>query len=180
MWSKPVKRPNVFIGGEREDVDQSKIKENGTVRTTYKIDESFFEENQCIRLFGKNFVEKNKDKCRMLIGGKEYEVKEMMKKEEFEKYGIKEKDGILEVILKGEGINDMSYMFCDCNNLIKVDLSSFNTKDVEDMTNMFFGCESLTKLDLLSFNTENVKLMACMVYNCKNLTKLDLSSFNTQ
>ena len=179
MWSKPIKRPNVFIGGEREDVDQSKIKENGAVRTTYKIDERFFEENQCIRLFGKNFVEKNKDKCRMLIAGKEYEVKEMMKKEEFGEYGIKENDGVLEVRLKGKEIYDMSYMFCDCKSLIKVDLSSFNTRDIEDMTNMFFGCESLNKLDLLSFKTQNVKMMACMLYNCRNLIKLDLSSFNT-
>ena len=44
---------------------------------------------------------------------------------------------------------------------------------------MFYDCTSLEELDLSNFNTENVEITGCMFYNCTSLKKINLSSFNT-
>ena len=79
-----------------------------------------------------------------------------------------------------KNINNMSYMFCGCNSLTSLNLSNFNTQDVTDMGSMFEGCEKLTNLNLSSFNTKNVTDMKNMFRYCKSLTNLNLSNFNTQ
>ena len=73
----------------------------------------------------------------------------------------------------------MYYMFNGCSGLTSLDLSSFNTAKVVSMYTMFFGCSDLTSLDLSSFNTAKVVDMGYMFYGCSDLTSLDLSSFNT-
>ena len=178
MSSKGTKQPNEFIGRKRKDspIKNKIVKENGIAYMKYKL----FKRNKYIILFGKNFVENNKKKCKIIISGKEYEMVEEINVKEFEKYDIKEKDRTLEIILKGEKITDMSYMFDGCVNLIKLDLSSFNTQNVKDISSMFFRCEKLIKLDLSSFNTQNVTNMRHMFKFYQNLFKLDLSSFNTK
>ena len=54
----------------------------------------------------------------------------------------------------------MSDMFLHCTSLINLDLSDFNTKNVENINYMFFGCNSLKNLDLSNFNTQNLKYMS--------------------
>ena len=39
----------------------------------------------------------------------------------------------------------MSYLFAGCKSLKSLDLSSFNTTNVNDMESMFDGCSSLKK-----------------------------------
>ena len=51
----------------------------------------------------------------------------------------------------------MGYMFYECENLINLDLSNFNTNNVIDMSYMFYKCENLINIDLSGFNTKNVK-----------------------
>ena len=51
----------------------------------------------------------------------------------------------------------MSYMFSNCSSLTSLNLSNFNTNNVNDMRWMFSGCSSLTSLNLSNFNTDNVK-----------------------
>ena len=66
-------------------------------------------------------------------------------------------------------IDDCCKLFYECENIIKIDLSSFNTINVKDMRSMFKGCKNLINLDLSSFNTINVKYMYKMFEGCKNL-----------
>ena len=40
-------------------------------------------------------------------------------------------------------INDCSFMFCYCDNIIYIDLSNFNTSNVKNMEWMFSGCSNL-------------------------------------
>ena len=40
----------------------------------------------------------------------------------------------------------MSDMFSFCTNLVKVDLSSFNTKNVTNLESMFYECTCLIKI----------------------------------
>lgn len=74
---------------------------------------------------------------------------------------------------------DMSGMFCECEALQEVDLSSFDTSNVRDMNNMFYGCVSLREVDLSSFDTANVTDMTYMFQSCSSLYSLDLSGFDT-
>ena len=73
----------------------------------------------------------------------------------------------------------MSYMLSGCSKLISLDLSSFDTSQVESMSGMFDGCSRLASLDLSSFDTSNVTGMSRMFYGCSSLTSLDVSSFDT-
>ena len=64
------------------------------------------------KLFGKEFVEKNKDKCYLLINEKKYKLMEY--------YNIqtKKKEKNFEIkLIEEKRINDFSYMFSDCNKL---------------------------------------------------------------
>lgn len=72
----------------------------------------------------------------------------------------------------------MSEMFYGCTILPKIDLTHFNTANVQDMSNMFYGCTMLTSLDFSSFNTEKVTASEGMFTMCWSLTKLDLCNFN--
>ena len=160
-----------------ENKNQIKVYENGLAFMLYRIDINSFRN---IKIFGENFVTKNKENCKIFIGEKEYEIIDTIYVEDFNKYEIKSNDEILEIILKGKNIEDMSYMFSDCENLIKVDLSSFDTKNVISMYSMFSGCGNLIKVNLSLLNTQNVKNMAWMFCYCENLIKIDLSSFDTK
>ena len=76
-------------------------------------------------------------------------------------------------------VNNMNSMFYECKALQELNISSFDTTNVENMNSMFQGCNVLPKLELKHFNTAKVTTMSYMFYNCNALTELDLSSFNT-
>ena len=69
-------------------------------------------------------------------------------------------------------------MFYGCSSLTNIDLSNFNTNNVNNMGSMFSGCSSLTNIDLSNFNTNNVKDMGSMFSDCSSLTYINLSNFN--
>ena len=53
-------------------------------------------------------------------------------------------------------IQDCDGLFTFCQNITKIDLSSFDTKNVTNMNEMFSDCSNLENLDLSSFDTKNV------------------------
>ena len=77
-------------------------------------------------------------------------------------------------------IRNMSYMFSNCSSLKNINLSNFNTENVNNMDSMFSNCSSLKNINLSNFNTENVNNMSYMFNNCSSLEELDLSNFNTR
>jgi len=90
-----------------------------------------------------------------------------------------EKEGIYNIRIKLDiKIKHCTCMFGDCINLIEIDLSKFNTKNVTNMTCMFCGCSNLKNINLSSFNTKQVTDMTCMFGACHNLKSIDLSSFD--
>ncbi len=78
-----------------------------------------------------------------------------------------------------EDIENMSNMFANCKNLEMLNVSDFNTINVTSMCGMFSGCENLEEIDLSSFDTENVVDMHKMFFDCKKLKQLDLFNFDT-
>ena len=79
-----------------------------------------------------------------------------------------------------ENIVNMNSMFYECNSLTSINLSNVKTKKVTDMACMFAFCCSLTNINLSSFKTKHVLDIGCMFYECNSLTKIDLSNFNTE
>ena len=77
-------------------------------------------------------------------------------------------------------ITDCKNMFYNCSNIKSIDLSNFDTSEVNDMSWMFHGCVNLKTINLSKLNTEKVKNMKEMFSGCQTLSSLDLSSFNTK
>ncbi|WEV73958.1 BspA family leucine-rich repeat surface protein [Bifidobacterium sp. ESL0798] len=91
--------------------------------------------------------------------------------------------GLTQLDLSGfntANVEDMSDMFNGANALTSIRFSgNFTTGNVTSMSSMFNGCSLLASLDLSKFDTHSVKSMARMFAGCSTLTSLDLSKFNT-
>ena len=60
-------------------------------------------------------------------------------------------------------VTNMNQMFTDCSKLTEIKFTpSFNTEKVQDISKMFSRCNELIKLDLSSFNTSNITDMSEM------------------
>ena len=60
----------------------------------------------------------------------------------------------------------MKWMFGKCKKIKSLDLSNWNTSNVDDMSYMFSNCESLESLDLSGWDTHNVWYMDNMFKDC--------------
>ena len=143
---------------------------------TYGIKDNKKDSNLKIRLLGKEFVEKNKKNCSLIINGEIEELKE--------EYQLSDKNTELNVILLKENdeITDMSYMFYECENLLSIsDESKWKTDKVTDLSYMFYNCASLETLpkNLENLGTSNVKNMTYMFSGCKLLSKLNVKNWKT-
>ena len=83
--------------------------------------------------------------------------------------------------LKTNRVRNMGSMFENCSKLKDLDISSFNTSNVENMEYMFIGCkfDSLDFRNSKNFVTGKVTTMFRMFGECSNLKELDLRRFNT-
>ena len=140
-------------------------------------------EEDPVRIFGDDFVKKNKNNCYLLIDGKERELCETLTLNEFN-----EINGLLEIILIEKNIiTDMSYMFSDgvlnpqISLIIVSDKSEWDTTNVTNMSYMFYKCISLKYLPAISkWNTTNVSNMSGMFCGCQSLKSLpEISEWNT-
>ena len=68
-------------------------------------------------------------------------------------------------------ITNMSQMFY-CTHITSLDVSNFDTSNVNNMSCMFEECSSLTTLDLSNFDTSNVTSMMGMFRHCSKLTTI--------
>ena len=94
---------------------------------------------------------------------------------------IKVEKGIYQIkLIINKVITDCNHLFCDCSNIISIDLSSLDTKQVTNMYGMFIGCKKLKNINFTNFDTKKVTNMKCMFSGCNNLDEINLSSFNTE
>ena len=77
-------------------------------------------------------------------------------------------------------LNDINCLFYECSSLSSIQFLNLNTVKIEEMNNLFFNCSSLISLDLSSFNTINVIDMSFMFYKCSSLKNIILKNFNTE
>ena len=93
-------------------------------------------------------------------------------------YNFNKRENIIKLVWKHE-IKTTCYLFSYCEQITEINLSNFNSSNVENMAGMFSDCYSLTSLDLSNFNTSKVTDMHQMFNWCKSLISLDLSYFDT-
>ena len=141
------------------------------IELNYRIDD-VKSINKFIKLFDPVFVKNNKDKLSIEINGEK-------QKELSVYYENKKGEQVINVILtedKNYAVTDMSYMINNCKNLVLVDFSRFDTKNITSTEAMFQIC---TLQDIpgiiskLSFpNLTNVRAMFCKCFNIKTIPDL--------
>ena len=111
-------------------------------------------------------------KIKILNDGKK---EELILNKKFESIGINTVDFIIE-----EKLNNMNFMFYNCESLKKIEFISFDTSNVINMNSMFEGCKNLEDLDVSNFDTSNVIDMGNMFYGCSKLKEIKgINNFNT-
>ena len=128
-----------------------------------------------IQIFGKKFVENNKNNCYLIINNKREDLKE--------KWEIKEDEKLEITLVKDKPITDMSEMFYNCDTLSYIKVNSQWTMDnVTDMHSMFYGCISLNDIGELfaDCNTSKVNDFSYMFYKCECLRNIKhINNFDT-
>ena len=154
------------------NIKETKIKNN---EIKLKMQVSKEDVNKKIYFINKNYY-------KQFLNKSNFEIKINNQIAQYEKYYFVPKErGEYTIILQFKfNLKDCSYMFSDCNNIIYIDLSSLDTKEVGNMSNMFKNCIKLTKINLSEFITNNVTNMEYMFFNCNNLNALNLTSFDTR
>ena len=94
-------------------------------------------------------------------------------------YNLKGEENIITMRFN-EPLTDCNVMFYNLNNIIKIDLSKFDTSEVTTMIGMFNECTSLISLNLDGINTSLVKNLDYMFSNCTMLDSINLESFDTK
>jgi len=180
-------KPTEIIKEEKENNELENQSKNNEIKITVKINEDdinkdiYFLDNidytddKLIKHFHDHLKELNKSNTELYINDKKYEYK---------KYFKPDKEGIYIIKLKFNiYIKDLSFMFVGCENIINIDLSSFqDTKNVNNMRDMFCGCNSLKTLpDISEWDTRNVTDMVGMFSGCNSLKSLpDISKWDTR
>ena len=151
------------------------------ITINYKINK----EDKKLKLFGRIFIENNKNNCYIIIENKKMEICEYLNIDE----NLKNKEILKIKLIETKKITNMKYLFGRyyqeekwTSSLISVpDISEWDTKNVIDISGIFAFCSSITKLpDISKWNTDNVSDMSYLFNFCKSLIILpDISKWNT-
>ena len=105
--------------------------------------------NKEIKIFNEEFISNNKNRAKMIIYNKQYELKEIVENQkQSSKIEIKFLDNIIY----------LNSMFKDCKSLSCIyNLKNLNTKYLREIYGLFEGCNSLINLDDISnWNLNNI------------------------
>lgn len=80
-------------------------------------------------------------------------------------------------VSKSDGI---SYVFSNCSALTQLDLSNWDTSNIQYMIGTFSGCTNLTEINCSGWNTSKVYNMQAAFYNCKSLQTLPVRDWDTR
>ena len=123
---------------ERKEIDDSEKDLKNIITLRYEK-----KENDLIRIFGDEFVWRNKNKCKIIINNEEKDLCNFI-----DTTNILLNNNILEItLIKTKNIINISHMFDNCNLLKTIsDFSEWGTKNVTDISYLFYGCENLINL----------------------------------
>ena len=167
-------RDNDNILNNNINIDDNNHKQN-EVKIIVRLVIPYFE------LFGGEFVENNKDKCKIIIeGNNSFELKSIWgqsKEKDCIEEIIKKNDGIVEIILREtKTIRNMDNMLYHRNcGFISIDFEKWDVSNVTSMKNMFFGCYNIKGIS--NWNTSNIRNMSYMFSECRDIP--DISNWDT-
>ena len=84
----------------------------------------------------------------------------------------------IEYLRVTDKVTNMNQMFFNCNNLISINTTNWDTSKVVDMSSMFYNCSSLAELNVNNLNTGSVQNLTYVFSGCSSLTKLNISNWN--
>ena len=108
-----------------------------------------------------NLKELNDLNTELYINDEKYKYNKYFKPEKGGKYEIKLKFFI--------NLTDCSYMFVGCENIIDINLVSFNTRYIINTKYMFYGLKNLKLINFPSFYTKKVIDMSYRFSWCSDL-----------
>ena len=150
------------------------FKENENIKIINSFDQWALNNKKKIEDLEEKNEKEIKDNITILIDGKAIPFNYSFKFKKAGKYIIKYKFKF------DNNITKLDYIFADCQNLIKIDLSDFKLGNFKTMNHMFYNCKSLKEIILPKFSSKNkVVDISYMFYGCESLIKLDLNSFYT-
>ena len=125
----------------------------------------YTEKKSICNIFGKDFINNNKDNVELIINGKNNKI--------VDKFELKEGNNIITLIIKNK-LTNLSNMFYDCNNLKDIkELKHLNVNEIKDFKYMFSGCSSLEDIKpLKKWNVSNGKYFEGMFNGCSSLTDI--------
>ena len=127
-----------------------------------------FPQNGEINIFGKKFVENNKDNCEIVFNNKKEELKDKLALNQNE-------DSLTLILIENNIVTDMSELFDNCVNLVEIsDKSYWDTSNVKNMNKMFNDCLSLKQFpEIKGWTTMNVLSLEEMFNNCRSLEEIN-------
>ena len=108
----------------------------------------------------------------------EIRIRDEIKAENGNTIIIDNMDDKIELIWKNK-LTNCNSMFRGMRDITEIDLSQFDSSDVDNIKYMFYNCISLQSINLDNFNTSNAENMEYMFYNFRSLTSLNVSNFDT-
>ena len=116
-------------------------------------------------IFGKQFVENNKNNIELIINGEKTKL--------VKKYKLKKGLNNIQIIIKNK-LNNLENMFYECKNLKNIDeLKYLDIKGVNNFSEMFSGCTSLTDIkSLQNWDVSNINNFSDMLSYCTSLNNI--------
>ena len=153
--------------------DKTKINNAETNKNyiIYNISEKGKGKKISVKIFGKLFVENNKDNIKIIYNNKEYDLTEY--------FEVDSKENSLKIKITKIGdklIKDLAHMFYDCSSLISLpdDFINGDISKVDEISYMFYNCTSLISLPetIKNLDTSNIRFMTSLFQGCSSLTTL--------
>ena len=89
------------------------------------------------------------------------------------------KEGEYNITLKFKCfMKNCSALFSECQNIIHIDFTEFNPREIIDMSKIFYNCVNLKSVNFSNFNSSKLTNMSQMFYGCSNLDNINFYSFN--
>ena len=122
-------------------------------------------ENITENIFGTKFVLNNIKNIEIIIDGETFEL--------IDKYELKKGENNIKIKIKNK-INNLSYMFYDCNTLKNIEeLKYLDTKNVNNFSHMFCYCNLLSNIKPLEkWNVSNGNNFSYMFSYCNEISDI--------
>ena len=172
---KKDKKKKVPIHSESEHNENEDENLNLDIKSNNKIIAKYYiEEGKNITLINPSLMGINKDDYSIEILEVEEEGKLRNLKSISNLIINQAKEGILTVnITLEDSLKSISGMFKNCENLIDVDFTNFNTSKLEIMNSLFEGCNNLESVVFFNSKIDKISEIENLFKGCQNLIQIE-------